>query len=251
MPIQHEEEMVTVPFHLHRWAELPSTLSSLPEHLRPFILDQICQAEPKARGIVDSLYWMRHCTQTLDEQTPDDPYKPFPVDREYHDALHQLWLREPILFVEKSRTMMTSWWAAGECTHMVMTRQPMTCVYWAQEEKPAVKLIDYSKTLYDRQDPWFKAAYPLKVPIDRQAYNRLDFADGGWLLALPGKDPGKIRSEHPGIVCFDEAAHIDRGGEAFATALFTKVPRMLAVSTAYPGWFRDITRDAVQEDLEI
>ena len=63
--------------------------------------------------------------------------------------------------------------------------------------------------LWQQQDDWLKQLYPLTTPdTARQAYNRLEYAHGGWLMALPGKDPGKIRSEHPTIVAFDEAAHI-------------------------------------------
>lgn len=53
------------------------------------------------------------------------------------------------------------------------------------------------------------------------------------------KDPGKIRGAHPTIVFFDEAAHIENFREAFTVALLTKVPKMLAVTTAYPGDCRD------------
>jgi hypothetical protein len=147
--------------------------------------------------------------------------------------------------------MMTSWWAAGEVCHYVQTHQPSMAIFWAQEEKPAVKLVDYCKTLYDRQRPWIQEVYPLVVPTDRQAYNRLEWKEGGTVLALPGKDPDKIRSEHPTIVVFDEAAHIERGAEAFGVAVLTRVPKLLGISTAAPSWYRDITRDALPIPLPV
>src|SRR5437762_3513118 len=73
---------------------------------------------PLCRPILDSLYWLRHHTKTLDEQDPANPFKPFP-NREYHQFLTDRWLEEAILLIEKSRTMMTSWWMAGVCTHYV------------------------------------------------------------------------------------------------------------------------------------
>ena len=61
--------------------------------------------------------------RTMDEQDPHNPYKKFPSDREYHDWLHGLWEKEPILFIEKSGTMMTSRWMAVEATRYVTTKE--------------------------------------------------------------------------------------------------------------------------------
>jgi len=46
---------------------------------------------------------------------------------------------------------------------------------------------------------------------------------GSWLEALPGKNPDKIRSEHPTIIFMDEAAFNEHGAEAYANALSTRL----------------------------
>ncbi len=65
-----------------------------------------------------------------------------------------------------------------------------------------------------------KELYPLprlKKQIEEQAVYRVELGGGGWLEALPGKNPDKIRSEHPTIVCMDEAAFNPNGAEAYRT----------------------------------
>jgi hypothetical protein len=44
--------------------------------------------------------------------------------RPYLKVMHEIWLKEPILFVEKSRSMLRSWWGVAKVLHAVMTRQP-------------------------------------------------------------------------------------------------------------------------------
>lgn len=187
-----------------------------------------------------------NATKTLDEQDPKNPFKPFP-DREYFTVLHKLWIREPIVFVEKSRTMMASWWGAAECLHYVMTHQPSKAIFWAQDEDRAIKLIEYAWTLYNEQDSLLKLEFPLNKPRDQQKYDRLVLASGGVCMAIPGKGPDKIRSEHPTIVMMDEACFIEQGAEAFDVALASKVLKVLVISSAAPSWFRNLTKDAVPE----
>jgi hypothetical protein len=99
-------------------------------------------------------------------------------------------------------------------------------------------------TLYENQHPSLKRFYPVKRPKVQQSFDRLEFGDGGMLVALPGKDPDKIRGEHPSILFMDEACFIDNGGEAFDIALASRVPKVLLVSTAAPSWIRRLTKNA-------
>ena len=201
-----------------------------------------------ASSIVDALYWMQHATKTKDEQDQANPYKPFP-DYHYFKTLHYLWQTEPVLFVEKSRTMMVSWFAAAETLHAVMKGQPAKGIFWAQDEDRAIALLDYAWVLYERQIEQMKALYPLDRPRNRQNYRSMELADGGILLALPGKDPNKIRSEHPTILVMDECCFIENGGEAFDIAISSRVPKVVCVSSAAPSWFRRLTKSAVHEEL--
>ena len=63
-------------------------------------------------------------------------------------------------------------------------------------------------------------------------------------VALPGKDPDRIRKDHPTIVFFDEAAIIERFEESYGVALTARPLKIVAISSAKPGEFGNITKDA-------
>lgn len=197
--------------------------------------------------IVDSWVWMRTGTRTRDDQDPLRPFKP--LNRPYLKVMHDIWLREPILYVEKSRSMVTSWWSAAEAFHMVMTRQPAKAIFWAQDEDRALVLRDYVWTLWEQMHPALQAMFPVVRPRIKQSYDKLELTEGGMCLALPGKDPDKIRSEHPTVLVMDEANFIENGGEAFDVALASRVPKVLLISTAAPSWLRRVTKCARPEGI--
>jgi len=197
-----------------------------------------------------ALAWMQKITKTRDDQDPDKPFKPFP-NRPYFDVMHRLWETEPVLFIEESRSMITSWFAAAETLHYVMTHQPSKGIFWAQDEDRAVTLREYAWVLYEQQEEWFKSRYPVVRPKSKQSYDKLELAGGGMLISLPGKDPDKIRSEHPTIVIMDEACFIENGGEAFDIALASRVPWLRMISTAAPSWIRRVTKNAKPEELPV
>jgi len=161
-----------------------------------------------------------------------------------------LFTDEDRLFVEKSRTMMATWWGVGECFHYVMTHQPAGCIFWCPDEDRAIKCISYCKVLYSRMTPEFKKVYPLTKGVDLQPVYSFHFAGGGQLMALPGKNPDKIRSEHPAIVMMDEIAFNEHGAEAYANAIATRPKKLLAVSSANAGWFFEFIEKAEPEPLE-
>src|ERR1700682_6143625 len=80
---------------------LISTWDSLTPNERKLFLQQ--PGNELAAGIVDRLFWMQRVTKTKDEQDQINPFKHFPR-YPYFTVLHNVWLKEPVLFIEKSRT---------------------------------------------------------------------------------------------------------------------------------------------------
>jgi hypothetical protein len=223
--------------------EIPYVWSSATKEQRQLLLD----SSPLVAPLVQPLTWMRQWTKTWDEHDTLNQFKPLP-DYEYFDALNKLFHEEDKLFIEKSRTVMATWWACGECVHYVMTRQPASCIFWCPDEARAIKCIKYCKVFWAQQDQRLKDLYPLprlRKNVEDQAVYRFELGGGGWFEALPGKNPDRIRSEHPTIVCMDEAAFNPNGAEAYANALSTRPKKLLAFSSAYPGWFFDLIEKAV------
>src|ERR1700681_4407792 len=112
--------------------ELPSVWNCL----LPTSKRKLLQSLPLAEAVVDSLHWLRTATKTRDDKDSTNPYKRFP-NWPCYDVLHSYLMREPVVFVEKSRTMLITWWGAGECLHHVITHQPASCIFWCPDQDRA------------------------------------------------------------------------------------------------------------------
>ena len=199
-----------------------------------------------ALSIKSAYFWITNCTKTKDEQDIAHPFKPFPSEK-YLQPLLDLFDNEPIVWLEKSRTMLASWLVSAWAAHMAFTR-PATCaVFQSEDEDRAVHNVEYCKVLWENSDELLKKTWELDKAIEKQPYNQFRLANGSKIIGIPG-DPGKIRSEHPTIVVFDEAAHITEGEESYNVAVATRCPHLICLSSAWPGWFRDATEFATPAD---
>src|ERR1043166_233874 len=181
-------------------------LAKLPSHWSSLTLEvqtQLWRSVPIVRPLISSLEWMQAgWTKTRDDQDNEHPFKPFPK-APYFRVIHELWLQERVLYIEKSRSMITSWWAAAETLHYVMTHQPSKAILWVVDECRAVVLRDYCWVLWEQQRQQLKDIYPVLRPRKNQSYDKLEFAGGGTIIGLPGKDPDVMRSSHPSILVLD------------------------------------------------
>jgi len=70
--------------------------------------------------MTDPLYWMQHLTRTRDshwrEAGANSPYRSFP-DKPYFPPLVECFHSEPVVFIEKSRDLMLSWFSVGFFSH--------------------------------------------------------------------------------------------------------------------------------------
>lgn len=170
-----------------------------------------------------------------------DPYKPFP-DKKYIGHLFDAFDQEPIVMLEKSRTMMASWSASAWCAHKGFGR-PFTVVFQSQDEDRAVHCVENVKCLWNHSEPELKERWPLARPIEKQPYNYLEMANGSWFLGIPG-DPNKVRSAHPTCYVADEAAFMDYFDDAYGNAVGTRAPHIICLSSANPGGFYEFTKNA-------
>lgn len=198
------------------------------------------------RAEKDAVFFLSNLTETIDEQDPANPYKPFP-DKTYIKAIIPLLYGEPITFMPKSRSVMASWTVAGAAVWLCMTRPATAVVIQSRDETRAEKLIEYARTLYTRSDPEWQRRHPLKKDLSAQLKTVIEFANDSWMKAIPGTVHA-IRSEHPTVVIDDEAAFMDEFGEAFNVSQGAKPLHIWALSSAAKGPFFDVLETATPCD---
>jgi hypothetical protein len=196
--------------------------------------DQRC-AESVASFEAGPLYFLTRLAKTENPQCESQgvPFKaPFPK-KTYFVFLFDAFLRRfPMLFIPKSRTLMTSWAAMGFAFWAAQWHQEETIVQTASEEK-AFHLVDYARQLFDNQEPWLKQRHPLK----RCSSFALGWEAGGE-VAVIASGADKIRMYHPSNYIMDEAAYLPEGEECLNAVIPTGA-RIIAISSARAGWFGD------------
>ena len=180
----------------------------------------------------DALFWLRNYTLTENEQYQKEglPFKhPFP-HKKYFDLLFHYLATCPILFIPKSRDMMTSWSAVGWGSHQGQFQRATTVVQTESEDK-AKQLVKYSGILYENQPEWLKQKYPL---ISRSTLH-LEWKNGGRFFGIPCGET-KIRIHHPTIYIMDEASFLP-GAQALYDAAHPVAGQIIAISSAKDSWF--------------
>lgn len=194
----------------------------------------------------DCYFWLTNLTQTIDEQDPENPYKPFPK-RDYIKASIPLFLAEKTLFVPKSRSMMASWTLAGLACWLCQTRRATGIVIQSRDEGRAAKLISYIRILYERSDPEWQKLHPLEKPFSAQPKTEARWANDSWCKAITGTSDS-IRSEHPTVYIADEAAFMDEFEACLNTSRAARPLHTWAISSAEKGPFFDMIETAIPCD---
>ena len=209
--------------------------------------EELREKQKRVKAMVaDPLVWMQQHTETRDshwrENGASSPYRAFP-DYPYLRTVVDGLLREPYVFIEKSRDMMISWLCVGYFTHAAMTVPGIDVAFQTQKEDKAFELVSYAKTLYERQKPELQEAFPLEKSLKGMADGELLFANGSRIIGIPG-GADQIRSYHPSGLLMDEAAFMPEAGDSYNNALPVS-KKIVVVSSAGPGWFADTVRDVV------
>jgi len=198
-------------------------------------IDALCRRE-EASFDCGPLLWLTRYTKTENPQYREQglPFLAGFPRKSYFVPLFGAFLaRHKQLFIPKSRTMMTSWAAAGFATWLGQWKQEETVIQTLNEDK-ALHLIDYASQLLRYQDPGLARLYPIK----KQNNFSIVWEHGGAVDAVPG-GADAIRSFHPALFIQDEAAHIVEGEESL-NAVIPSQARIISITTAAPSWFENI-----------
>jgi hypothetical protein len=198
----------------------------------------------------DPFTWTTLFTETYNEHWVEEgrpsQYEKFPP---YDYLLHlfvQLEMQE-ITWIEKSRDMMISWACVAYLTLNAMKVPYRGILLQTQKDDKVIQLVDYAKTLYKRQDPRLIRAFPLAKPIDRQPDHSLNFANGSYIVGIPG-GADQIRSYHPWGYLNDESSFQADAGECYNEALSAVKGKIIFNSSAGPGWYADARRDIIRSE---
>lgn len=193
---------------------------------------------------MDPMFWITKGTKTLDEQDPAKPNKPFPSKRYLKlvlDFLNHCPRVKKAL--PKSRTMMMSWEVSAWTAHFGFTHPGMCTVFQSADEDRAIHDVGYVKTLWRNSFPELRARWPAKKDPDLQPAHEFELLNRSRWIALTG-NPQKIRSEHPTIIVYDEAAHWEEYETGLNVGVGCDPLHIISLSSANPGYFADVCEDA-------
>ncbi len=211
-------------------------------HLRGLSHDELLKLDPEEMTRVsaflsdeDALHWAQNYSATENPHWEKQrlPFiAPFP-QKSYFVPLFEAFRKYNLLFIPKTREMLSSWCLMCYATHRAQYSASEVIVQTAKEDK-ARRLVEYAAILYRNQPPWLQKRHSLKR--DATALS-IEWAAGGRLYGIPGGED-QIRMYHPTIYIMDEAAFMP-DAEACYNAVLPVAKQIIACSSAGPGWFGD------------
>jgi hypothetical protein len=198
----------------------------------------------------DTYTWVTKHTKTYNEHWKEEgrpcPEEHFPKWA-YLEDVFQIFDLARIIWFEKSRDMMLSWACVAYLTLKAMKTPFCGVLFQTQKDKKVIQLVDYAKHLYRLQNDLLKCAFPLAKPLARQSGHELKFANGSYIIGIPG-GADQIRSYHPWGYLNDESSFQPDAGECYNQALAAVKGKIIFNSSAGPGWYADARRDIVRNE---
>lgn len=192
----------------------------------------------------------RHDISDITDPEVDEQFTELPTIRPwtlfpYHQPIATAWLRQKVMFVEKSRDMMMTWLAVAMYTWDTLFHRNRENIFQSDDSTKTADLVERAYFIWDNQPTFLKSIQPATY-TSGQTRSGILRVPGlvSTILGFP-QGPDQIRQYHPSGVFVDEAAF-----QAEAEAAFMAVKpaiqaggRYTAVSSANPGFFMTACRD--------
>lgn len=185
--------------------------------------------------------WATECVVTQDQADIKNPIKDFP-NKEYLKLYFEVWEKEPLLAVPKSRRMFLSWATIALYTHDTIFNVGRHQGFVSKKEEDANDLVLRAKFILDNM----KKKLPSElIPKYKHRYCHLEFPDiNSKIQAFPsGAD--QIRQHTLSGMMFDEIAFWPDGEETYGAVapLLEKNARITLISSAAPSFFKRLVFD--------
>ena len=177
--------------------------------------------------------WIREQVWTKDEHDKVNPTKRFP-NKEYLKIICDLWYKEPLLLIPKSRQLLMTWLFSACYLWDTQFQQGRLNFFQSKKEEDADRLIQRVYFIWENQAEWIKQMFPanytfchLKFPLGKSEI---------WGVPQGGD---QIRSHTASGIFSDEMAFQPEAESAYAGAKPTidGGGRFTGVSSANPGFF--------------
>ncbi len=164
--------------------------------------------------------------------------------KEYLRVIANDWFIYPKYILTKSRQLMATWLMMILLLHRCLFSSNIKAFCQTKKEDDAdAEMIQRARFVYDSLPGWHKKGNPGKY-----SYCRMNFpATGSLMRGIPaGGD--QIRSHNPNILVSDEFAFQQDAEESYTAALAC-CKRITLVSSANPGFLRDLVKDKIRSGL--
>lgn len=200
----------------------------------------------------DPWAFLTHCVYTHDEVDSENPIKRYPVHLEYLRFLVGCWMRKKKLAIPKSRRLTVSWTFIALAVWDVIFHKGRSWAFVSKKELDSLELVQRAKFIYDHIPPEMIAPDLLPKPKRGEMQSSppvLEFAEiYSKIMGFPSGG-NQLRQRGFSGILEDECAFWEDAEAAYASAEPTIKGggRMVMVSTRYPGFFKKIVYDRLDE----
>lgn len=191
-----------------------------------------------------------HSIETDDDKEINGYFEELPTVRPftmfpYIEPMLKAWLRQKIVFVEKSRDMMATWTVVAAYTWDTLFHPNRENIFQSDDSTKTADLVERSYFIWDNQPTFLKNVHPATYASGQTRSGILRVPTlTSVILGFP-QGPDQIRQYHPSGVFVDEAAFQVEAEAAFMAVkpAIQAGGRYTAVSSANPGYFQTACRD--------
>ena len=156
-------------------------------------------------------------TYTLDPHDQDEPIKKFPY-KKYCEGLIDIWLRESLILIVKSRQMMVSWLFVSLCLWLARFHKGQYIFFVSKKEDDAgfstpLSLLSRAFFIYTHLPTEFRTAYKKSGTP-----SMLNFIDENSIIHGVSQDSDALRQYTASCILSDEMAFQERSEQVFAAA---------------------------------